>query len=58
MIRGARPPTAADDRIRELITIEGRLEDSAGKLLEELRDAASSLPRRREDIAVEEGGWK
>lgn len=57
MITGIRRPTAAEDRIRTLMMDIGAPSNYLEKL-EELREAASSLPQKREDIAAEEGGYK
>lgn len=56
MIRGIRPATAAEDRIRTLMSMDFRPMDLKISVVQELRDAASLFPQRREDVAVEEGG--
>lgn len=58
MIRGVRPATAAEDRIRTLMSMEFRPMGLKLSVVQELRDAASLFPQRREDVAVEEGGLK
>lgn len=59
MITGTRRPTAAEDSIRTLMMDIGAPSKYSEKsILEELREAASSLPRKREDVAAEEGGYK
>ncbi len=58
MIQGVRAPTAAEDRVRTLMSTDVRPNVFEKSILQELRDAASSFPQRREDIAVEEGGLK
>lgn len=58
MLNGVRPPTGAEDRVRTLLSNDVPRKESEKTLLEQLRDAASSLPQMRDDIAAEEGGWK
>lgn len=58
MIRGVRAPTAAEDRVRTMMSIDFRPMNLKKSLLQELRDAASSFSQRREESATEEGGLK